>query len=65
MLQEASLLALEERLAAADRGADAVDPATADDLVVRRRHVVRALSQVGPSLSAEQRERYASFGDDA
>jgi transitional endoplasmic reticulum ATPase len=69
MLQEACLLALEERLAAdadgvdAASGPDAAEPVD-DDLVVRRRHVVRALDRTGPSLSAAQRERYAAFGDD-
>jgi transitional endoplasmic reticulum ATPase len=78
MLQEASLLALEEHLADVDRAASADagvssgptaeaagTPAAATDLVIRRRHVVEALARTGPSLSAEQRERYASFGDDA
>ena len=63
MLQEASLLALEERLASLDGDPD--EQVVHEDLVVSRRHVVRALERTGPSLSPAQRERYASFGDDA
>jgi transitional endoplasmic reticulum ATPase len=67
MLQEASLLALEERLDAADADADLdSDTATAiatEGLVVDRRHVARALDRVEPSLSEAARERYAAFGN--
>jgi transitional endoplasmic reticulum ATPase len=56
LLQEASLLAFEERL-----DADGAPPGTAaDGPVVRRRHVDRALDRVGPSLSRAARERYES-----
>jgi transitional endoplasmic reticulum ATPase len=77
VLQEASLLALEERLDAAgdatggiDPGAtptaatNGSDPSVADGLVVTRRHVARALDRIGPSLSQTARERYAAFGND-
>jgi transitional endoplasmic reticulum ATPase len=70
LLQEASLLALEERLDAGDidteTGADASRPTPGPrELVVRRGHVARALDRIEPSLSREARERYAAFGDDA
>jgi transitional endoplasmic reticulum ATPase len=68
LLQEASLLALEERLDAAGPDGDGTEAGTdrppVDGLVVGRRHVARALDRVGPSLSAEARERYAASSDD-
>jgi transitional endoplasmic reticulum ATPase len=58
VLQEASLLAFEERLDTAGDPADWGDHAP----VVRQSHVDRALDRIGPSLSPAARERYASFG---
>jgi transitional endoplasmic reticulum ATPase len=67
MLQEASLLALEERLDATDAdaepGSETAAALVTEDLVVHRRHVARALDRVEPSLSVEARERYAAFGN--
>ncbi|ERG95936.1 AAA family ATPase [Haloquadratum walsbyi] len=77
VLQEASLLALEEHLGAAESDAaedtksiqttppDAT-PAGVESLEavrIHRRHVDAALDRIGPSLSATARERYASFND--